>query len=120
MLFAFQLHIDRLDFRLGFALVQVFSLIICLNIGIQCVLLQQEIAAYRRKLVIDLDLAREQYLSTAKLMYMKGCEMGIDYPPEYRSTPGFNINSPMNYCDRNSAHWNDFLSGQALGLGRPY
>lgn len=79
-----------------------------------------EMRVWRQSFIVDLDRARQQMLATSQYMYMRGCQQGVDYPPEYRqAVNGFNSHSPMNYCNTEATKWQDYLEQQAMRLGRP-
>lgn len=52
-------------------------------------------------------------------MYFSGCRKGVDYPEEYRNNEGgFNVNSPVNYCNDEKDKWENYIDGKLRDVGK--
>lgn len=50
--------------------------------------------------LFDIDRARNDYARDVRWAFQFGCDIGVDYPPEFREpVVGFNPNSPVVYCN---------------------
>jgi hypothetical protein len=66
-----------------------------------------------------MDKVRDQYLKDIKWAFHTGCEIGVDYPQEYRTdVTGFNENSPTAWCDRENEEQAETYLRNVFNLGR--
>lgn len=80
---------------------------------------RKELNSFRGSVVFDIDKIREKYLTELQYMYTAGCKTGIEYPPEYREDQtGFNLHSPVIYCDEEKEKLNDYFYDQIKNIGR--
>lgn len=101
-------------------LIQVILAISLLYTGLQIAQFTTELAEFRRTFIVDLDLARSDFLSELNFTYMEACKTGINYPPEYRkAVPGFNLNSPVNWCYEKRDKWQEHFHRAVMQLGKP-
>lgn len=70
-------------------------------------------------LAFDIDKARDEYMSKGLLMFMRGCDIGTDYPPEYRTYTGaFNPHATIMYCQEKSKFAEEYLSSELMTFAR--
>lgn len=88
--------------------------------GLQIAVFTGELQEFRRTFIVDLDKARIDFLDELNYTYMEACRTGITYPPEFRQdVPGFNLNSPTNWCYEKRENWQQYFHKAVMNLGKP-
>jgi len=97
-----------------------FVLITLILLNFLSIALNVSIATYLTdKMVYDMDAVRNHHYKELQYYYKQGCLDGTDYPPEFRNSPtGFNVNSPVMYCDRQKDDRNNEFLESASQIGR--
>jgi len=99
-------------------------LLIGLLIGQQLYLTQvvrgsrQDISKIAGTVAFDIDLARKTFMIESEFLFMQGCLSGTKREPSLVTNPGFDTNSPQNYCSNKSKDWRDYWEYHGFKLGR--
>lgn len=79
---------------------------------------RKELQAFRGSVVFDIDKVRSTMYDELSYMYVTGCRAGIEYPPEYRESSGFNLHSPVIYCDEERDKHDDYIKTVIREVGK--
>lgn len=73
----------------------------------------------KNSIVFDVDRVRQDYARDLEAALLQGCFEGTEYPEEYKQdVPGFNVNSPPNWCGKFVKTRDEWIGDKVWKLGR--
>lgn len=68
--------------------------------------------------VYDIDLVRHTFLEEAQYSFMNGCRRAVNVYATSAASNGYNVNSPMAFCNAEREKFMEYLEPVAWKLGR--